>query len=494
MPIPLASFFPRLFPATFVLLASTIATAALASANPDENGARDLKSILDAWGKAGCPGEESDLGNSLSRAARAEGRMDIVEQVLAGGAVLKRMIPIPRTCVRVPLLTIHRFSPVKAMLSDEMFASIQNPENGWLARRITADRIEVWTPNHGWLFDGGGHLLHEASVQRQGGTGRQWYGAFLPDGRWVTTDLDEYNGTLYFYSSDGKRSRKLTCDQLAPPPLDTSGTKLLAWARSDKSGSGWVVNVGSEGGWATVWVGPKGPARILKDYERWQFCYPRALGARDDRVPDDNGDGELGRSEASHGPGVGYPTYSFRPSHAQEKSDAPEAASWSHTVPNGNDVFGFWPKSRVAFVGSDGNNVDELHFFNHSEAKLADYEPSGIQTRKFDEIAGGARDPIIDKTWIFAADGHLAGWIRARRIGDAADGRSLLLRATADSRVVTLDSKLTIRAVRHFTWSDDSTADAVIIWDDLQIGLFVRNIHLVLARWGTAASAKPAAH
>ena len=34
------------------------------------------------------------------------------------------------------------------------------------------------------------------------------------------------------------------------------------------------------------------------------------------------------------------------------------------------------------------------------------------------------RAPIIDKTWFFDAEGKLTAWIRARRLGDAADGRA----------------------------------------------------------------------
>jgi hypothetical protein len=42
---------------------------------------------------------------------------------------------------------------------------------------------------------------------------------------------------------------------------------------------------------------------------------------------------------------------------------------------------------------------------------------------------------------------------------------------------------LTIAAIRRPTWPDGSTADAVIVWDDLKLGLFVRKHRLVLARW-----------
>ena len=124
-------------------------------------------------------------------------RPDLVEQVVARGDVLKRMLPVPRGGERVKLRTLHIFAEFPAQLDQEMFASFSR-EQGWLARRVTKDAVEVWTPNHGWLFDGQGQLLHEAHPPRGTGYGREWYGAFLPDGRWVTTDLDEMDGRLQF--------------------------------------------------------------------------------------------------------------------------------------------------------------------------------------------------------------------------------------------------------------------------------------------------------
>ncbi len=481
---------PRLFAVVALSLAALAAFAAPAFPKQAETpGAKELREALVAWHKAGNPDRESPLSDALFHAARNEGRMDIAEELLAGGPVLKKMLPIPKGSHRVPLQVVRQFRPFHARLVEEMFESMEERENGWLARRITADRIEVWTATHGWLFDGAGKLLHEARPPRRKGTGREWYGAFLPDGRWVTTDLDEMDGNLYFFSPQGKLQRTLTYDELSGGDGDAS--HLIGWARSNGAGTGWVVNVGSEEGVATVQVGPSEPVRVLKGYERWKLCFPRALGPRgwyiSLSVPEDSGRGEISRSEAGHGPGVGYPTYTFSQRESAGKASVPAHGtdSVSHIIPNGNWVFGYWPGSLKAFVGSDGNNVDELHFFNRDDAKLRDYEPSGIRTRKFQEnILEGPPNPIIDKSWLFDADGNLVAWIRARRIADAADGRAMLFRVTADSRIVTLSSNMKVQAVRRMTWKDGATADAVTLWDDLGMGLFVRDKHLVLARWG----------
>jgi hypothetical protein len=59
----------------------------------------------------------------------------------------------------------------------------------------------------------------------------------------------------------------------------------------------------------------------------------------------------------------------------------------------------------------------------------------------------------------------------------------MLFRLTADSRIVTLGPDLRTQAVRRFTWQDGKTADAVTLWADLKMGLFIRGERLMLARW-----------
>lgn len=417
------------------------------------------------WRKAGAPGASTRTGDALVEAAISANRADLAEQVLAGPNLGKRMLRAPPGGQRVRLHVLRTFTEFPAHLADEMFASFSG-ENRWLARRLTKGNVEVWTSGHGWLFDRKGRLLHEAALRRGTGWGREWYGAFLPDGRWVTTDREAMDGQLAFFSPAGEWLRSLTCEQLAPPPAD-HGANLLGWGRSDRRGAGWVVNVGSEDGWATVWVGPNGPARVLGDGHKWDLCYPRALGPRGTcwsmRVPDDAGTWGLTRGEAGHGPGVGFPSYSRDLWRSHETGEAV-----SYTIPGGNYVFGFWPGKSSFFVGAE----------DYEREKVSDR-----RTRKFQGDAQPDPVPIIDKTWLFDTTGNLTHWVRARRIGDAADGHAELLRMTADSRIMTLGANLRVRAMRHFTWEDGSTGDAVALWDDLRLGLFIRHDHLVLASW-----------
>ena len=59
----------------------------------------------------------------------------------------------------------------------------------------------------------------------------------------------------------------------------------------------------------------------------------------------------------------------------------------------------------------------------------------------------------------------------------------MLFRVTADSRIMTLGADLRVKAMRRFVWKDGSTANTVVLWDDLSRGLFIRNQHLILASW-----------
>jgi len=71
-------------------------------------------------------------------------------------------------------------------------------------RRVANHRLEVWIPNEGWLFGAKGELLTHVTVPRKDGAGREWYGAFLPDGTWVTTDLWEHDKELNCFDAHGK--------------------------------------------------------------------------------------------------------------------------------------------------------------------------------------------------------------------------------------------------------------------------------------------------
>src|SRR5260221_4104813 len=122
-------------------------------------------------------------------------------------------------------------------------------------RRMTANRLEVWTSKEGWLFDGNGKKLAEVSVPRRDGAGREWFGAFLPDGTWITTDLRDGDKQLNCFSSSGKWKWELPGSKillqlpkpkLVPNQVDEPVYPSIGWARVDKTGRRWLVCLGAD--------------------------------------------------------------------------------------------------------------------------------------------------------------------------------------------------------------------------------------------------------
>ena len=436
----------------------------------------------DHWQHARAKEEKRRLGGELYKAAIQANRPDIAEDAVAGGAIGPRQIQARHPIQRVPLHVIRVFDDLEVK-PDDAYDEAPNEGGGWLARRITHAALEVWTPTHGWLFDGKGHLLNEARPGRQGDdTGREWYGAFLPDGRWVTTDVNNIDNSLVFFSREGQFIKALSCEDLAPLPSTFERDTLLGWARSNKEGTAWIVNVGSEEGYATVRVGPEGPAQRLFGMERWQACYPRALGARgsylDMWVPDDPHHLLMQRSGAGHGPNVGFPGYSVfvpkstagpdslsdEPSHDRETGGSLNRSPLGSflSVPEGNYLFGFWPGRQDIFIGALRPASGLSRTYNFSD-------PS----KPRDENA----------TWFFNARGEFRGWLRGRRLADAADGQAMLFRLEDSQEVLTLLPSLRAAQVRRFVWTDGKTATALSLFDDLHRGLFRKDSKLVLAEW-----------
>ena len=487
-----------------LLLAGLIFATLHAGAAPDDwdkelaQRRRGCDELFAAWRRVRLPQAQARLNNELLQAAICAERPGYVEEIAAGGKLAAKELRLPHRARTVPLHELRTFDGIETSLGQEDgyydadYSTKPVTAKGWLVRRITRDAWEVWTPTHGWLFDGTGRALNEALPARGDGTGREWFGAFLPDGRWVTTDLQEHDDRLTFCSRDGQRLRQLTSAELAPPGPDEPSLCLIGWARSDKDGAGWIVNVGDNQGYATVHVGPEGPARVLSGIERWQLCRPRALGPRGFYisldVPDDAGQTVLNCRSPGHGVYVGFSAYSLQaaqefslrdiPDFKPQEDPVPGAPVDYVTLPDSNDIFGFWPGGQDLFIGTEATREPS----SHEATRTRKFDA----TESFDTASGtGRKKPylVVDKTWFFDRRWTLQGWTRARRLADAADGRSMLLRTDSDGWVVTLRPDLRATEVRRFAWPDGKTADAVTLFDDLRLGLFVRSGKLVLAGW-----------
>ncbi|MEO6054124.1 MAG: hypothetical protein ABIP97_08945 [Chthoniobacterales bacterium] len=381
------------------------------------------------WHKSGSTHDAELQSNLILAAIRAE-RPQVVEEVAAGGDVAAKEIKLPTEVAPLPLKVLFDFGVLPPGPYSE-----QTP---WVIRRMTKNHFEVWLPKHGWLFNGEGKLESEAFPPRRDGKGREWYGAFLPDGQWVTTDLWESDRTLHFFSAKGKWRKDRTAKQLAPPKDPLAFSDILGWARCDKRGKGWVVSIGANGGRAIVFVTPKGEARELKGSEPWQLCYLRDMEPKGMFTclsrPSDDGKTRMEFHSPSHGPQVGFPEYNF--AHAEVR------------IAGGDTNFGFFPGSDKVFIGAS-------------------------------PYTWNANEP--PKTWFFNPDGTCLGWIRGAYLTDSADGKAMLF-LDANGDVVTMSTELVSKSRERFT-VDGVPAIASRLFPDLHLGLFRVKEELILARW-----------
>jgi hypothetical protein len=384
------------------------------------------------------PAKRRDLAEQLVDAVIHEynnPQTDIVDEVARDGTPkneIKSSAPV-RTVTLGPL----------TVLSGVNANPDQYPRSP-VFRRISSNRIELWTSNEGWLFDGKGKLLADVKVPRRDGDGREWFGAFLPDGNWITTDIWKEDKQINAYDANGKWRWEVLGDKiLSQLPRTATGDDpeypqkpLIEWARADRKGNGWLVSVGANGLSSFALVNEKGAVKALPaSASLWGLVYPRAMGVRGmySSLYIDSGDGKetLHFESASHGVYVGWPNYDL-------------SNKWRVVISEGNDQFGFWPHSHDVYIEGQQSVPEPWH--------------------------------LPPRVWFFSADGKYKGEVIGSRLGDAANGRNLLIQ-DADDQVVQVESKATglaIRDVCTFTWPEGTTAVPLAVYDDLKIGFFLR--------------------
>lgn len=365
----------------------------------------------------------------------AEERTAAIEDVQAGGDATGKRIALPRQARPItlePLLTFNQLN----------LAEHKN-DDAPVARRLDKDHFELWVAEHGWLFSADGNLLNEAIPPRKDATihwwGRGWFGAFLPDGRWVTTEIEEYDRTLTCYGRTGKWLWERKGEALIPvdKKLWGSDASLISWARADAEGKGWIVHV-SHGGEA--WVGANGKSRVLKDCEAWELSYPRQLGVRQRAVPDDQLEMRLVCEQAVHGKWVPFPFFSSEP------VGQPKPNTSFHNGPGKvihtavHTDFGFWPGSSNVYI----NDKSEQSWF-------------------------------YDQQW------NCLGFVKGQRIADAADGQGMLFQA--GNFIVTLDHELQPLEAREFVDKEGRPVTIVALYDDVKRGMFIIGGQEVFAKW-----------
>lgn len=363
-------------------------------------------------------------------------RPDLVERILGADKLAETELKATAG-TRTLEVTIQSRNPASTKLSE------QDSGHPTVWRRITRNRFEIWTPKVGKLFDDHGRQVAEATVHRSDGHGREWYGAFLPDGRWVTTDIGDYDRELTMFSAKGRHQWTIKGSTLIPADEGADSTPLIAWARSNQRGDAWIVSVGSEEGRGQVMVGPDGHATRIKS--PWTECLPQQLGPRGmftgKTVQSDDGSLTLVRHEAGHGMYVGWPTYEF-------------PGGVSVLVPEG-EKFGILPGAWAVFV----QKCNEYSFESTEEQRAT------------------------ERTWFFDSKGTYQHWINGRTLGTSSATGGLWIRM-ANEDCVRVDKDFKLESRQRFI-TDKKSLIPIELHDDIGLGLFLLDEKLVLGTWKT---------
>ncbi len=385
------------------------------------------------WQTEHDPAKRSDVAAQLVEAVIhdfGEQPVEIADEVARDG--------LPQKVLPIPPASKIRLRPVFVLPGvhrDEMDA----PDIP-VFRRIAATRFEAWTPKEGWLFDAKGRVLADVHVPRRDGNGRDWLGAFLPDGRWITTDLWANDRQLTLFDQQGDprwelpgRDAVAAINRLNQPAYASDSPEpSCGWARADRTGREWLVSFGTDWARGLALITPARKIVPLRnDTEMWRLVYPRSMAYRGMFtslfIDSDDGALTLSRDAAGHGIGVGWPAYSLKPSKFQA------------VISQGEGGFGFWPQSHDVYIHS------------------------------------GSWD-VPDRVWFFDVQGRYQGEVPGRPLADAANGRDLLTLG-ANGVVATLRRGApgpAVTAARLFTWADGSPAVPLALYDDLKRGFFLR--------------------
>ncbi|MCE0483363.1 MAG: hypothetical protein LV479_03890 [Methylacidiphilales bacterium] len=396
---------------------------------------KNLPSLYQSWKTEHDPAKRADLADKVVQAAMY---VDDDNAHAMGDDVVRDGLPKNELAVPATVTTI-KLTPLTTLWDAHTNESDFPPTP--VFRRISASRFEAWTPHEGWLFDAKGRTVADVKVPRRDGSGREWFGAFLPDGRWITTDIWDNDKQLNAYTPKGDWKWELPGDKIVaalPKPAasdsDEPITPSIGWARADKTGKKWLVCLGTDYTRGLALVSPDGKFQPLPESaDVWQLVYPRSLGPRgfyiSMSIKSDDGKLAMDREESGHGVGVGWPSFGFPGNKAGK------------IIHGGNEQFGFWPGAHAIYIEADGEDVTDPH-----------------------------------ETWFFDAKGQYEGQVTASYLADTVNGRGLLLKDVQDRvlRVEHNEGLVTVPGIQAFIWPDGSVAMPVAVYDDLKLGFFLR--------------------
>ncbi len=399
-----------------------------------------------AWRNATDPQAKQKAGAMLLKFADRFSLNDIRHELKYGERLKQTEIKSAIEPTTITLTPIREF---------EELAFKGESENRWKARRITADRFELWRPTEGWLFDAHGELLHQARTFPVDGRWISWWGAFLPDGSWATHQ-PESGRQLLVHTADGTLLKTimivdfLKAVEKIVKPEDAKYFGRIDWAQSDAEGKGWIVQI-SQDGEHYFRVLANGDLKPISIAEVHVAVYRRALGPQgfSPMIPSDDGSRWLMMGVVRHGPASDTPFYMVKLSLNEKEPwrafvDRLQPGEFGMSIFGGSFDAGFWPDGHEIFVVVGANN-------NRT-------------------------------TWFFSQSGELAAWVNARHIADARDGKGMLFESP-DGSILTISPEHKIKASRRFVWPDGAPAKIEMIFANLNLGLFRKDRAVWLAAW-----------
>ena len=366
-----------------------------------------------------------------------------------------------------PLAELRLVSPAPKKLRVTRLQSFRARSRGaedteegspWVARRLGPRRFELWRPFQGWLFDAQGRVVSKADPDREekDARGREWYGAFWPDGGWVTTENEVFDGRLYFYDKEGRRQRTSPTERLL---TEHHLRALIGWCRAVADGQSMLLKIGSEDGIQTVRLNRDGTTRDASAANWWALCYPGDLepkGFYIDLFCRSQTGLEAREGSAGHGKWVGYPHYSL---------GRPDAKSW--VIPGG-ETFGFAPGTNRLWIETD--------------AALPSGKPALPATEEKPEVEAENWAGTERRALFFSEKGKLTSWAEGSVRG--VDGTRLWL-ADAMRRITVVDCAQSPVAVRAVILADGEGAPCrpFRLYPDLRLGFFIEGDGLWLGKW-----------
>jgi len=422
---------------------------------------------LKAWHEEADPKKKGEIRQQVLELAIKAQDMDIGEELFAGKSVAQAELPVPTNAVALPLTTIKEWDLPQDRWNSRYACAI---------RRIGPKNFELWTSKRGWLFNEKGTSLAEAKVPRRDGTGRHWYGAFLQDGQWITTDLWDFDGRVYIYSPNNKLLSSFSLMKYSKDPDDAGIPSHYStdWTIADCDQRHWIIHIlaagcdrtnlrVSEWGWRPkigrwltrhhLWVPDSSWLPVEKISSLKTSVDFRNLGSRfalcGATADSDDGLARISWDEPGHGPGVGWPDYSMNAS----------SHRWNSCIPcKDTDNLGFFPGSLTTWVGGNKYPVPPGRWYREESFR----------------------------SWIIDPDGKVLGWLPAERVGDDPDGKRMWF-VDEQGRLLKVAQNGAVSEVLQPTLPGATGNDAPfahVLFPDLKLGFFyTKPGHLVLARW-----------